>query len=127
MVSLLYLHVCYLVLFPVEPLHLVLFQLLSGLHILVIVTLNAKNRFAWSSNGAAHRHRFSNSPPSALPAKCSSYRVVFQLSLVQVDDVGAHAVQEVLRVRDEHEDSLEPENKERDERCVPTVCGVIEE
>lgn len=34
-----YLHVCYLVLFPVEALHLVLFQLLSGLHILVIVTL----------------------------------------------------------------------------------------
>lgn len=39
---LIYLHVCYLVLFPVEALHLVLFQLLSGLHILVIVTLKAK-------------------------------------------------------------------------------------
>lgn len=34
-----YLHVCYLVLLPVEALHLVFLQLLSGLHILVIVTL----------------------------------------------------------------------------------------
>ena len=34
-----YLHVCYLVLFPVEALHLVLLQLLSGLHVLVVVTL----------------------------------------------------------------------------------------
>lgn len=42
MVSPIYLHVCYLVLFPVEALHLVLFQLLSGLHILVIVTLEIK-------------------------------------------------------------------------------------
>lgn len=40
--TLIYLHVCYLVLFPVETLHLVLFQLLSGLHILVIVTLKIK-------------------------------------------------------------------------------------
>lgn len=31
---------------------------------------------------------------------------------MKVDDVGAHAVQKVLRVRDQHEDSLEPEEKE---------------
>lgn len=37
-----YLHVCYLVLFPVEALHLVLLQLQSGLYILVVVTLKAK-------------------------------------------------------------------------------------
>lgn len=42
MMSLFYLHVCYLVLFPVKALHLVLFQFLSGLHILVIVTLIMK-------------------------------------------------------------------------------------
>lgn len=40
-----------------------------------------------------------------------SHRVVFQFSLMEVDDVGAHAVQEVLRVRDQHEDSLEPKEK----------------
>lgn len=33
---------CYLVLFPIKALHLVLFQLQSSLHILVIVTLKAK-------------------------------------------------------------------------------------
>lgn len=37
-----YLHMCHLVLFPVEALHLVLFQLQSSLYILVIVTLKAK-------------------------------------------------------------------------------------
>lgn len=35
------LHVCDLVLLPVEALHLVLLQLLAGLHILVIVSLQA--------------------------------------------------------------------------------------
>lgn len=33
---------CYLVLFPIKALHLVLFQLQSSLYILVIVTLQAK-------------------------------------------------------------------------------------
>lgn len=61
MVSLIYLHVCDLILFPVEALHLVFFQLLSGLHILVIVTLKANNTFAWSSYRAAHRHIISYS------------------------------------------------------------------
>lgn len=37
-----YLHMCYLVLFPIEALHLVLFQLQPSLYILVIVTLKAK-------------------------------------------------------------------------------------
>lgn len=32
-------------------------------------------------------------------SKCS-HRVVFQFSLMKVDDVGAHAIQKVLRVRD---------------------------
>lgn len=42
--SLLHLHVCDLVLFPVEAFHLVLFQLLPGLHVLVIVTLKTTTR-----------------------------------------------------------------------------------
>lgn len=54
MVSLIYLHVCYLVLLPVEALHLVLFQLLSGLHILVIVTLNIKIDLLGHPTEAAH-------------------------------------------------------------------------
>lgn len=65
----------------------------------------------------AHHQRFQ--------AKCSSYRVVFQLSLMQVDDVGAHTIQEVLRVRDEHEDSLEPDNKEQDERYINCLWTFI--
>lgn len=54
-----------------------------------------------------------------------SYRVVFQFPLMQVDDVGAHTIQEVLRVRDEHEDSLEPDNEKQDNgfecQCVLTA------
>lgn len=42
-----------------------------------------------------------------------SYCVVFELPLLQVDYVGAHTVQEVLRVRDEHKDSLEPDRGTR--------------
>lgn len=34
-----YLHVCNLILLPVKPLHLVLFQLQPCLHILVVITL----------------------------------------------------------------------------------------
>lgn len=45
--------------------------------------------------------------PAVVSPKCS-HRVVFQFSLMKVGDVGAHAVQEVLRVRDQHKDSLEP-------------------
>ena len=50
-----YLHVCYLVLFPVEALHLVLLQLLSGLHVLVVVTLatHMQNK----TYGVAQKHR----------------------------------------------------------------------
>lgn len=40
----------------------------------------------------------------------SPHRVVFQFSLMQVDDVGAHTVQEVLRMGYEYKDSLEPDN-----------------
>ncbi len=60
MVSLIYLHVRYLVLLPVEALHLVLFQLLSGLHILVIVTLKAKIDLHGHPTGR-HTDRISNS------------------------------------------------------------------
>lgn len=38
------------------------------------------------------------------------HRVVFQFSLMQVDDVGADTVQEVLRMGYEYKDSLEPDN-----------------
>lgn len=38
----------------------------------------------------------------------SSYRVVFQLALVQVDDVGAHTVEEVLGMGYQNQDSFEP-------------------
>lgn len=37
-----------------------------------------------------------------------AHRVILQFSLMQVDDVGTDTVQEVLRVRDEHKDSLKP-------------------
>lgn len=49
--SLLHLHVCDLVLFPVEAFHLVLFQLLPGLHVLVIVTLKTTTRIFNGPNG----------------------------------------------------------------------------
>lgn len=62
MMSLFYLHVCYLVLFPVKALHLVLFQFLSGLHILVIVTLIMKIDLHCHPTGW-HTYIFSNSLP----------------------------------------------------------------
>ena len=40
-----------------------------------------------------------------------TYAVVFELFEVHVDDVRTDAVHEVLRVRDDHEDTGVPENK----------------
>lgn len=57
--------------------------------------------------------------------KCSSHRIVFQFSLMQVDDVGAHTIQEVLWVWDEHKDSLEPVDNEQDEQHIQTVGADI--
>lgn len=37
---------------------------------------------------------------------------------MQVDDIGAHTVQEVLRVGYEYKDSLEPENNKQDELYI---------
>lgn len=140
MMSLFYLHVCYLVLFPVKALHLVLFQLLSGLHILVIVTLIMKidlhchptgwhtdtylvTACLWFPYSALCDYIYSNlfmilgslksmlrvfSFLAVTSASCP-YRVVLQFLLMQVDDIGTHTVQEVLRVWDEHEDSLKPD------------------
>lgn len=47
---------------------------------------------------------------------------------MEVDDVGAHAIQEVLRVRDEYKDSLEPDKKNWDEekRLLDTCRDDIE-
>lgn len=44
---------------------------------------------------------------------------------MQVDDVGAHTVQEVLRVRDEYKDSPEPVNNKQDERYTSTAWAHI--
>lgn len=51
-----YLHMCYLVLFPVEALHLVLFQLQSSLYILVIVTLKVKIDLKGRAEGQHKEH-----------------------------------------------------------------------
>lgn len=40
---------------------------------------------------------------------------------MQVDDVGADTVQEVLRMWDEHKDSLEPDNNKQDEQYISAV------
>lgn len=129
MMSLFYLHVCYLVLFPVKALHLVLFQFLSGLHILVIVTLIMKIDLhchptgwhteiylviacLWFPYSALCDYMYSNllmilgSLQSmlrvfsflAVTSAACPYRVVLQFLLMQVDDIGTHTVQEVLRV-----------------------------
>lgn len=65
-------HGCNLFLFPFVLLHLVFFELGSGLDVLVVVA-----------------------------------GVELQLSVLHVDDVGAHAVQEILRVGDNNEDAVE--------------------
>lgn len=55
----------------------------------------------------------------------SPYRVVFQFSLMQVDDVGAHTVQEVLRMGYEYKDSLEPDNNKWHQLNVSIVWSRI--
>lgn len=46
---------------------------------------------------------------------------------MQVDDIGAHTVQEVLRVGYEYKDSLEPENNKQDELYISIVWTHIKQ
>lgn len=136
-----YLHVGDLILLPVEALHLVLLQLQAGLHILVVVTLEEErgiSPLAWGSScsppgpattarGQAHkrgpttldsgsRASLSQEAAASLTAQrlapIPAHRVILELAVVHVDDVGADAVQEVLRMGDEHQDALEPAEAE---------------
>ena len=44
--------------------------------------------------------------------KLMAYSIVLQLLLVHVDDAVAHAVQEILRVRNHHQDTRVAENRQ---------------
>ena len=69
----------HLVLLPVVALHLVLLQLCTCLHVSIIVTL--------ARNTMVTQHSQFLSP---------AYPIVLQLILVQMDDIGADSIHEVL-------------------------------
>ena len=48
--------------------------------------------------------------------KQGTHGVVLEFPLVQVHDVGAHTVQEVLGVGDEHQDTFEPFRRRAEQR-----------
>lgn len=88
---------CDLVLLPVKAFHLVLLQFFSGFHILVIITLQRKNtQYHHNTIVKMSSELKINTNKNKKLERVSSYCVVFQLALVEVDDVGAHAVEEVL-------------------------------
>lgn len=115
-----HLHMCDLVLLPVKAFHLILLQFFSGFHVLVVITLH-RRYMTTSPYCLVGSETVRHVPRTQIYKKRCSYRVVFQLALVQVHDVGAHAVEEVLRMGDQYQNSF----KSRTELNVRVLftCG----
>lgn len=111
---------CDLVLLPVKAFHLILLQFFSGFHVLVVITLH-RRYMTTSPYCLVGSETVRHVPRTQIYKKKCSYRVVFQLALVQVHDVGAHAVEEVLRMGDQYQNSF----KSRTELNVRVLftCG----
>ena len=73
----------HLVLLPVVALHLVLFQLSACLHVSIIITLARHTMVTQFHNFYLH-------------VSPTTYPIVLQLILVQVDDIGTDSIHKVL-------------------------------
>lgn len=104
-----------------EALHLVLLQLQAGLDVLIIVALQEERRIPIAVVVGFTGDPATTCPlgdpchlPVFLPTRAaqgeplSAHRIILELPVVHMDDVGADSVQEVLGVRDQDKDALEP-------------------